>query len=29
VLVCGEPPEKATKTAPDLALRAFVIGGGG
>jgi hypothetical protein len=23
VLVCGEPPEAATKSSPDLALRAF------
>ncbi|OHV65404.1 sucrase ferredoxin [Pseudofrankia sp. BMG5.37] len=29
VLICGEPPENATKSAPDLALRTFVIGGGG
>jgi hypothetical protein len=25
VLVCGEPPERATKTAPDLALRSIEI----
>ncbi|OHV39386.1 MULTISPECIES: sucrase ferredoxin [Pseudofrankia] len=29
VLVCGEPPENARKSAPDLALRSFAIGGGG
>jgi Sucrase/ferredoxin-like len=26
VLVCGEPPERAAKTAPDLALRSISIG---
>jgi hypothetical protein len=28
VLVCGEPPENARKTAPELALRSITLGGG-
>ena len=29
VLVCGQPPELAEKTAPELALRSISVGGTG